>query len=179
MSSATALHSRTLSLYRNLLRVANRWPAQETRTRRVREHIVDRIRTEFRQPVSPIAASNTTNSKITAEAAPTTTAASETIQGQGTKMPTLEETLMAKIEHGERELMALRAIVDNDIEKKFPLPETAPMRAFLPSRKLFALLDEDAQKTVNQDPPSGGGGFFGALFGRRGPHESRQLPENL
>ncbi|KAJ3051192.1 hypothetical protein HK097_007839 [Rhizophlyctis rosea] len=97
-----------LSLYRAFVRVHSKWPAQETRAIRLKDHILTRLRTEFRAPC------------------------------ESTQLP-------ERIAVGERELVALRRMADGQVEK-----EDSPLRAFLPPRKVFGLLDSKTQEGLSE-----------------------------
>ncbi|KAJ3034179.1 hypothetical protein HDV00_005398 [Rhizophlyctis rosea] len=51
---------------------------------------------------------------------------------------------------GQRELVALRRMVEGELDKEYPLPESSQLRAFLPPRKQYTLLDTAAQTATSE-----------------------------
>ncbi|TPX40172.1 hypothetical protein SeMB42_g06117 [Synchytrium endobioticum] len=127
MSTAAAtrvspeLRLRSISLYRNLLRLHKAWPKQERRLIRADEAILKAIREAF-APLSP------------------------TPHGSSQTASSIE----AAISEGETQLASLQNMLHNKIEAKFPLPPDSRIKTYLPSTKTFSLLDAEAQKELDR-----------------------------
>ncbi|KAI8909411.1 hypothetical protein PhCBS80983_g00698 [Powellomyces hirtus] len=104
--TVTEIHS----LYRSFCRLQRRWPRQDARPARLRDHLLAKIRTEFRQPGN----------------------------------------VSTRYQHGQRELTHLERILESKIEQEFALPETSPIITFLPTKKTYTLLDQEAQDTLEE-----------------------------
>ncbi|KND00520.1 uncharacterized protein SPPG_04830 [Spizellomyces punctatus DAOM BR117] len=60
------------------------------------------------------------------------------------------ESLAERVKYGQEQLASLQRILNNEIEKKYPIPETSPIPAFLPPKKTYTLLDQEAQDTLEE-----------------------------
>ncbi|KAJ3289932.1 hypothetical protein HK104_007119 [Borealophlyctis nickersoniae] len=128
IATNSPLHSEVLSLYRSFMRVQRRWPPQETREARFSEYIHTRLRQEF-------------------------TAPSADFSGNGKAVDLKEEDVRERVVRGREELAALKRMCDGEVERKpnqYPLSDSSPLRAFLPAKRLFSLLDQESQERFNE-----------------------------
>ncbi|KAI8998327.1 hypothetical protein BC832DRAFT_623213 [Gaertneriomyces semiglobifer] len=54
------------------------------------------------------------------------------------------------LQKGHRELQALKRILNNEFEKQYGPADSSPLRAYLPSEKTFALLDQESRNVLQQ-----------------------------
>ncbi|KAI8808645.1 hypothetical protein BJ742DRAFT_869062 [Cladochytrium replicatum] len=176
-TSSPDLRTRTLGLYRNLLRTTRDLPAESKRKTRIGDYVRSRIREDFRAGIMGSGAAKAVASARDALQASQADHESATSSGWlgsvkkgGVKdreaaieklrkgVEVAERHLEAvsadgdawsQLQAGEKELEALRSIVSGAFEQKYKLDTaTSPIMKNLPKLATFTLLDNDANKVL-------------------------------
>ncbi|KAJ3014933.1 hypothetical protein HKX48_004879 [Thoreauomyces humboldtii] len=61
------------------------------------------------------------------------------------RQPDPTAAVAVRFANGQSELRHLRRIVEGNVEHEYALPESSPILTFLPAKKTFTLLDQEAQ----------------------------------
>ncbi|KAI9201894.1 uncharacterized protein BJ171DRAFT_516842 [Polychytrium aggregatum] len=57
----------------------------------------------------------------------------------------------AKLAEGQKELESLQALVGDKVEAQYPFSDSSRIIAFMPSKKMFSLLDTEAQEQLKPE----------------------------